>query len=147
MMRPLGLRFLLVRVGELRCALEVREVVEILPALVATRLPGAPDAVRGVANVRGQIVPIFDARRYLAQPDTNAGYAVILVQYRGNGVGIAVDEVADLVTLDDPPTDSADLPGVDRSVARAVGRDPQGMFIVLNTDQMIGPIMPSEEAA
>ncbi len=43
------------RIGEIICAAPAGIVREILPRLPATRIPGVPDAVEGLVNVRGWI--------------------------------------------------------------------------------------------
>src|SRR5690606_26473781 len=48
-----------------RLAVPVQNVLKVLPALLSTPLPGAPDTVRGLVNVRGQLLPVIDlARRF-----------------------------------------------------------------------------------
>src|SRR3990170_1393730 len=92
-----GLRLLVFRVGDLTCAVEVREV---LPAQPVTRVPGAAPAVAGLVNVRGALVPLVDRRLALGHPARDGG-AVMLLEVAGRTVGVVVDEVLDLVTVGD----------------------------------------------
>jgi purine-binding chemotaxis protein CheW len=48
--------------GGLRFALAASGIDELAHAFLLERLPGAPRAVAGVANLRGQVVPVFDLR-------------------------------------------------------------------------------------
>jgi hypothetical protein len=66
-------RLLVFRVGPLLCATEAERVREILPRLVATRIPGAPAVVAGLVNVRGTLVTVVDGRRALRQPEGGGG--------------------------------------------------------------------------
>jgi twitching motility protein PilI len=90
---------------------EAREVLGV-PAQL-TRVPGAKSWILGLANVRGQLLPIIDLRAYLGSGATpNARTArVIVVNHRDIPAGLVVDEVlgfrrfADAeFTADVPPT-------------------------------------------
>jgi twitching motility protein PilI len=90
---------------------EAREVLGV-PAQL-TRVPGAKSWILGLANVRGQLLPIIDLRAYLGSGATpNArGSRVIVVNHRDIPAGLVVDEVlgfrrfADAeFTADVPPT-------------------------------------------
>jgi len=95
------LRLLLWRAGATRCAAPIERLREVLPALLLTKLPGAPDAILGVANVRGTLVTVVDGRRILGESDRLAPDATVLVDLHGKPVGLAVDSVEDLVEVDD----------------------------------------------
>ncbi|MCC5793985.1 MAG: purine-binding chemotaxis protein CheW [Chromatiales bacterium] len=72
---------------------EVREV--LLPPSAITRVPGAQSWVRGLANVRGQLLPVMDLKEFLgAGPTTVARQARIIVSAAGDfPAGLLVDEV------------------------------------------------------
>lgn len=86
--------------GRVHCA-ALASVREIIPNQPATRLPGAPGHVRGLINLRGNIVTVVDASmcEYGVVADDPA--ACILVVERDNGVaGVVVDEVHDMGLLE-----------------------------------------------
>lgn len=72
---------------------ETREVLGY-PAAV-TRIPGAKAWVRGLANVRGQLLPMLDLRQFLGSGVTNIGRntRVLVVNHREVPAGLVVDEV------------------------------------------------------
>jgi twitching motility protein PilI len=72
---------------------ETREVLGY-PAAV-TRIPGAKPWVKGLANVRGQLLPMLDLRQFLGSGVTAAGRntRVIVVNHREIPAGLMVDEV------------------------------------------------------
>jgi purine-binding chemotaxis protein CheW len=86
--------------GRVHCA-TLASVREIIPIQPATRLPGAPGHVRGLINLRGNIVTVVDAAmcEYGVVADDKA--ACILVVERESGVaGVVVDEVHDMGLLE-----------------------------------------------
>jgi twitching motility protein PilI len=72
---------------------ETREVLGY-PAVV-TRIPGARSWVKGLANVRGQLLPMLDLRQFLGSGSTTAGRntRVVVVNHRDIPAGLVVDEV------------------------------------------------------
>jgi twitching motility protein PilI len=72
---------------------ETREVLGY-PAVV-TRIPGAKSWVRGLANVRGQLLPMLDLRQFLGSGASTPGRntRVVVVNHREIPAGLMVDEV------------------------------------------------------
>jgi twitching motility protein PilI len=72
---------------------ETREVLGY-PAAV-TRIPGAKNWVKGLANVRGQLLPMLDLRQFLGSGPTASGRntRVVVVNHREIPAGLMVDEV------------------------------------------------------
>jgi len=72
---------------------ETREVLGY-PTMI-TRIPGAKSWVRGLANVRGQLLPMLDLRQFLGSGSTTPGRntRVIVVNHRDIPAGLIVDEV------------------------------------------------------
>src|ERR1044071_4210544 len=55
------------RIGALICAAPAGIVREILPRLTATRIPGVPQAIEGLVNVRGTLLTVLDGHVLLQQ--------------------------------------------------------------------------------
>ena len=72
---------------------ETREVLGY-PAVV-TRIPGAKNWVKGLANVRGALMPMLDLRQFLGSGATTAGRntRIVVVKHRDIPAGLIVDEV------------------------------------------------------
>lgn len=72
---------------------ETREVLGLPAAL--TRVPGAKPWLRGLANVRGQLLPIVDLRQFLGSgvTSTTRNTRVVVVNHRELPAGLMVDEV------------------------------------------------------
>ena len=87
-------RTLLFRIGETVYACDVHIVREVLRDRRTTRIPGAPEFVRGLLNVRGNVLTVLDVGCRL-EPDRAPveDGAIIIVQVGGRRVGLVVDEV------------------------------------------------------
>ena len=96
-----ALRLLVWRAGPVRCGALLDRLREVIPAHPVVRIPGAPPAVRGIANVRGELVTVVDCRMLLGLGEVQPGRAVILADVRGRTVGLEVDDVEDLAAIPD----------------------------------------------
>jgi purine-binding chemotaxis protein CheW len=78
--------------------LSVREIRGWTPE---TPLPNSPSAVRGIINLRGQIVPIYDLRVRLGSnaSSPSATHVVIVVEAASGFYGILVDAVSDILSV------------------------------------------------
>ena len=140
-----GVRLLVFRVGHVRCAAEAAAVREIMSPQPVTRVPGAPEQVPGVINVRGSLVTLVDARQCLLGSSAHNGEGpLVLVDFGSRTVALVVDEVIDLISVPrDALAERAELPGVEARFVRAVGRQAQQSFALLDTDALFEPILPS----
>jgi purine-binding chemotaxis protein CheW len=89
-------------IGEDQYGVDIMAVREIKGWSEITHLPKQPDYVRGVLNLRGVIVPIFDLRCRFGQGLTEATalHIVIIVQAGPRSIGLLADRVLDIVSLD-----------------------------------------------
>src|SRR6185369_8463900 len=80
---------------------DIMTVREIKGWTETTRLPNTPDFMRGVMNLRGLIIPIFDlrARFSRAQTEANSSHVVIILALEERNIGILVDSVSDILTV------------------------------------------------
>ncbi|HMJ12233.1 MAG TPA: chemotaxis protein CheW [Polyangiaceae bacterium] len=85
-------------VGDVAYAVPISSVKEIVNPVLLTELPHTPRAVAGVADHRGEVVPIVDLRIRFGLPraqDPRKG-KWILVDVEGKTVGLAVDRVTEV---------------------------------------------------
>jgi purine-binding chemotaxis protein CheW len=145
-MADFSARLLLVRAADMLVAIEATAVREILGSRSATRIPGAPPAVLGVINVRGELVTLVHGRRLLGRDDEAQGRGddapLVLLAWGGVGVAVVVDEVVDLVPAADVAmTPREELPGIDPRLVRAVGMHGGRSFLVLDLDALFRPLI------
>ena len=91
-------QYLLFQSDDLRIGIEVEYVVETIINHSITRLPLLPNYVRGVINLRGEVIPIVDVRLRLGQRGGKDD-SVIVINVNGTQMGILVDQVDQMVKL------------------------------------------------
>ena len=83
------------RIGRQRLASGFEEVVEILPLPSLTPVPGAQPWMLGVANMRGNLLPVVDLKQFLEGERTvlHEGQRMLVVRQRGGDVAVLIDEL------------------------------------------------------
>lgn len=91
---------LMVKIAEERFALPVEQISEIVPFQVITPVPGAPSEVRGVINLRGEILTVAQTSALLElSPSGNHG-KIVLLRRTGKELGLFVDKIEEMETVD-----------------------------------------------
>lgn len=132
--------------GESYYGLDVLRVQEIVRHHTLTRVPMAPSMVRGLINLRGQIVTAIDLRRRLGLPDRAENLESedlesvnIVLQTDEGPVSLLVDEIGDVLEVSEeqfaaPP---ATLQGAQRELILGAYKLPQQLLVILNPDQIV----------
>jgi len=81
----------------------LKEVSEILSIPPHTRVPGAKSWVKGLANIRGTLLPIMDLHGFLGRkaPSTLRRQRILVVNTEGVHCGVIVDEILGLNHFED----------------------------------------------
>jgi purine-binding chemotaxis protein CheW len=144
-------QFVTFALGKQLFCVDIMSVREIRISNVITPLPGAPDFVRGVINLRGTIVPICDLRMRFGEGKTElaGSYSVVIVSIADRWVGLLVDEVCDILTADN--SEMSPIPETDANRRNPFfhGLITQGdtMLIVVALDKLIDNFAPGAAAA
>lgn len=130
---------------------EVGKVQEVIRHLQTTRVPLAPAVVRGLINLRGQIVTAIDLRRRLEFPDRPPECSAMNVVVRTDDgtVSLLVDEIGDVIEV---PEDTFERPpdtvrGVTRALIRGVYKLKDRLLLVLDTEKAVHGTAEAEAAA
>jgi len=96
-------RFLSFLIGNEMYGIEIRYVTEIVGIQAITAMPEMPDYIKGIINLRGNIVPLMDVRlRFsMEQKAYDDRTCVIVVDFADTAIGLIVDSVSEVVTLAD----------------------------------------------
>ncbi|HEY9124593.1 MAG TPA: chemotaxis protein CheW [Bacteroidales bacterium] len=88
-------------------AVNVQKVLEVLQQQHITRVPNAPDYIKGIINFRGEVVPVFETRTKFNLPRREADkeHVIIVLDLSDNTelfrVGAIVDKVKDVINIED----------------------------------------------
>jgi len=133
--------FLTFALGEEEYGVDILKVQEIRGYDAVTRLPDAPDYIKGVINLRGTIVPVIDMRLKfrLARAEYNALTVMIVLNVADRVVGMVVDSVSDVVRLGHEQVRSVPELGatIDRQFVTGIGTLDERMLILLDIERLM----------
>ncbi len=134
-------QFLTFTVGENEYGVSIMRVMEIRGWSDTTRIPNAPEYMRGVINLRGIVVPIFDLRTRFSQGITEANEknVVIIIAVGERTLGILVDAVSDILTVGDDeikPAPSSAETGIEDAYVSGLISISKKMVIILDVDYL-----------
>ena len=140
MIVPARQQFCTFFLDDLCFGVEVEKVQEVLRYQEMTRVPLAPPVVRGLINLRGQIVTAIDLRRRLDFQDRAADqlYVNVIVHTEDGAVSLLVDEIGDVVQVSEklfeqPPET---LTATAREVIRGAYKLTDRLLLILNVDKV-----------
>ncbi len=119
----------------------ILSVHEILRYPEITRLPNTPDFIKGVINLRGNVLPVVDVRvRFgFAAGDITDLTRIIVIETNGKQVGLLVDNVYQVVRIPvgnvDPPSDL--IIGVSEEFVSGIARLRERLIVLLNMSNII----------
>ena len=138
-------KYLTFNLAQVVYALEILSVKEIIGLMRITRIPRTPAYVRGIINLRGQVIPVVDLRvKFGIEPieDTESS-CIIVVQLADREkditAGVLVDSVAEVLDMDgncieDTPTFGA---GIETDFIQGIGKTGDRVVIILDIEKTI----------
>jgi purine-binding chemotaxis protein CheW len=128
-------------VEDLLLAIDVLDVQEVIRYQEMTRVPTAPAVVRGLINLRGQIVTAIDLRRRLELPPAGDDRRPmnVVVRTDDGAISLLVDEIGDVLELDEHDCETAPetIPAAIRDLLAGIFRLPDRLLIVLDPEKVI----------
>lgn len=121
---------------------EVLEVQEVIRYQEMTRVPLASAVIKGLINLRGQIVTALDLRRRLELPARTEGALPtnVVVRTADGVVSLLVDEIGDVVNVEpqsfERPPET--LSGVARELISGVYKLKERLLLILDTEKAVG---------
>jgi purine-binding chemotaxis protein CheW len=125
-------------------AVDIAKVREVLEFTAVTKVPRTPDFMRGVINLRGNVVPVVDMRLKLGltQTERTVNTCVVITEVDVDGektvLGALADSVQEVIELDAaqivPPPRMGTR--IDTEVIRGMGKRDDHFLIILDIDRV-----------
>jgi purine-binding chemotaxis protein CheW len=123
-------------------AIEILKVQEIIGILPITPVPNTLNFIRGVINLRGQVIPVMELRIKFGMElvEYTEQSCIIVVQSQGSRIGIIVDKVSEVTRfvaedIDDTPSFGNAL--VDTEYILGVGKSEGHIKLLLDIDKVL----------
>lgn len=97
------IQYIVIRLGEEQFGIDIRYIDNIVRMQSITRVPKVAAYLKGVINLRGEVIPVMSIRMKMGLPEeeiVKATRIIILKSEQQGNLGIIVDEVREVITLD-----------------------------------------------
>jgi purine-binding chemotaxis protein CheW len=148
-------QIVVIRCGVVLCGLPISRVREIVLVPAIAPVPESDDAILGIINLRGRILPVLDLGQRLGVsrgPDDRSGRIVVVEQDAEHQLGLLVDEASEVLRIPDtslsPPPELAG--GLLAASVRSVARLDDRLILLIDLESVLAaeaPRAPVREAS
>ena len=125
-------------------AIDVAQVREILDFTTITKVPRAPEFMRGVINVRGSVVPVVDLRLKFEMSPTQktVDTRIVVMEIAFDGelcvIGALADAVHNVIEMEPEQIEATPKIGAkwNTEFIKGIGRQDEGFIIILDVDRI-----------
>lgn len=135
-------RYLVFKLGNEEYGIDIHKITTIIEKdMNIARVPKTPRFLKGVINLRGEIIPIMSLRIRFGQPDDvfTEDSRIVIVKMDEISVGFIVDSVAEVLELDEEATESITNIAGEYSLdyITGVGKSNDRIITLLNLDNLV----------
>lgn len=132
-------RFLTFSSNGLNIGVSTNYVIEIITSHSITMLPLVPDYVKGIINLRGQIIPIIDIRLRMGKPsiDYTSSTCIIVLSIDSIQIGIIVDAVQQVMDIDQSQISPVPVENQQELINGMISSGNRSVILFLDCEQLV----------
>jgi|SRR6056297_1979416 len=145
-------KFLMCKIGDETYGIDIQHVTDIIELQKITEVPDMPQYVKGVINLRGNVIPVIDMRlRFgMESKEFDDRTVITVVNIKSNSIGFIVDTATEVVdipekSIDPPP--SFHESGEQKKYIAGLGKLEDQVIILLDIDKLVGEAELNESIA
>ena len=123
--------------------IEVPKIKEVVSYRKITPLPNMVGFIKGIINLRGIVLPVFDLREKfnLSETTYTPFHIIIVMEISGRAMGVIVDEISDVVELspEEVQAPSNLPPDVQAEYIKGIGKKDHELIVLLDVDRLLSP--------
>ena len=134
-------KYLTFIIGNESYGIGIEFVTEIIGILPITEIPELPEYIRGIINLRGEIIPVMDIRLRFKKElkEYNERTCIVVIDINDNSVGLIVDSVAEVITIPDedivpPPSLNG---GLSNRYIKGIGKVGNEVKLILECEKLL----------
>jgi purine-binding chemotaxis protein CheW len=141
-------QYVVFKIAEQEFGADIHKVSIIEKYMNIARVPTTPPYIRGVVNLRGEIIPVMDLRVKfgLEAIEADEDTRIIMFKFNELTLGVIVDSVAEVVTFEDNELESVTSITNDRTLdyILGIGKIGQRLVTLLNIEKLIADLCSRE---
>lgn len=138
---PKVTQFIVIKIGNEQYGIDIQYIDNIVRMQHITRVPQVQNYLKGVINLRGEVIPVMSLRTKMELPPDEITKAtrIIIVKLELGNMGILVDEVKEVVNLDADHIDNVSYENRDdkKNFIFGIGKYEGGLISLLDLNAVI----------
>ncbi|MBQ8246780.1 MAG: chemotaxis protein CheW [Lachnospiraceae bacterium] len=134
-------QYIKIKMGEEMFGIDIKYIDNIVRMQHITRVPKVPAYIKGVINLRGEVIPVFNLRLKMGMEEVEETkkFRIIIIKMDGNSVGLIVDEVREVITLQNDLTEKVyrDPNEPTQNFLLGVGKDGDNLISLLDLNEVV----------
>jgi len=136
-------QYVIFSINDQTYGIEILRVKEVVGYRKITPLPNMRGFIKGIINLRGVVLPVFDLRKKFNLMETTYTpfHTIIVMEISGRVMGIVVVEISDVVELlpEEIQATSNLPPGVQTEYMKGIGKKEYELMVLLDIDRLLSP--------
>lgn len=119
-----AIQYIVIKLGDEQYGIDIKYVDNIVRMQHITRVPKVADYLKGVINLRGEVIPVMSLRIKMELPadELTKSTRIIILKLEQHGtIGVIVDEVKEVVTLSQEEIEKVSYDGTDERINFVLG--------------------------
>ncbi|MBW1927272.1 MAG: purine-binding chemotaxis protein CheW [Deltaproteobacteria bacterium] len=136
-------QYVIFSINEQTYGIEILKIKEVVSYRKITPLPNMRGFIKGIINLRGVVLPVFDLREKFNLPETTYTHfhTIIVMEISGRVIGVIVDEITDVVEIlpEEIQATSNLPPGMKTEYMKGIGKKEDKLVVLLDIDRLLSP--------
>ncbi|MGN0027465.1 MAG: chemotaxis protein CheW [Clostridium sp.] len=130
------MQFVVFKLGEEHFAVETDKVLSINDMMVITKVPKAPNYIKGLINLRGSIKSLVDLNLLLNIKSEKKQNNIIILKVEDEELGVTVDEVEEVIDIEDKDLQKLDTHSTEANIKGIINLEDK-LLTVINIEKLL----------
>ena len=134
-------QYIKIKMGDEMFGIDIKYIDNIVRMQHITRVPKVPAYIKGVINLRGEVIPVYNLRLKMGMQEVEETkkFRIIIIKMDGNFVGLIVDEVREVITLQNDLMEKVyrDPNEPTQNFLLGVGKDGDNLISLLDLNEVV----------
>jgi purine-binding chemotaxis protein CheW len=136
-------QYVILSINKQTFGIEILKIKEVISYRKITPLPNMRGLIKGIINLRGVILPVFDLREKFNLPETTYTHfhTIIVMEILGRVMGVIVDDISDVMEILPGEVQSTSNlpPGIKTEYMKGIGEKENRLIVLLDIDRLLSP--------
>ena len=134
-------QYIVIRLGKEQYGIYIKFIDNIVRMQHITRVPKVAEYLKGVINLRGEVIPVMSVRLKMGLPadEITKSTRIIILKFEQGAIGVMVDEVKEVITLEHTQIDKLTYDSKEDKVnyLSGVGKTKDGLISILDLNMVV----------